>query len=145
MRLGAGGLRAFDRGGFRCPEDVEAAGSGFDVSRAEKLAGHAREVATLFPVHGFFGSEGRRPSRRLRGYRGVGDSARFYFHEGERLAVVTDPINFTFDAWRREIAGDENVAVAAGVPVGVSLAANAGLARAMFGGIAAGAGWRLRR
>ena len=70
--------------------------------------------------------------------RGVDNRARFYFDEGERLAVVADHINFAFDSWRREIARNENVAVAAQVPVGVSFTADARLARAMFGGIASG-------
>jgi hypothetical protein len=123
-------------------QDIKAAGGFCNVACAQKLAGHAREVAALFPVHGFFGRLRRGASRLRR--REVGDGARLYFYEGERLAVVTYHINFAFDAGRGEIAGDEDVAVAVQVPVGVGFAADAGLARAMFGGIGGGDGWRLR-
>ncbi len=126
-------------------QDVEAAGGGFDVTRAQKLASHARKVSAFFPVHGFFGRERGGPGRRLRRSGGVGDSARLYFDEGERLAVVADHINFAFDSWGREIAGNEDVTVAAQVPVGVSFTADARLARAMFGGIASGIGGRVCR
>src|SRR5271156_3975413 len=131
-------------------EDVEAARGGFDVAGAQKLAGHAREVAALFPVHCFFGGERRGPRglRRLGRSRWLDNCARLYFDEGERLAVVADHINFAFDSWRREITGDKDVAVAAQIPVSVGFAADAGLARAMFGGITSGAvcaGRRLRR
>src|SRR5271155_5358180 len=49
-------------------QHVEAARGFFDVAGAQKLAGHAREVAALFPIHCFFGGErhGPRGLRRLR-------------------------------------------------------------------------------
>src|SRR5271154_6772634 len=47
-------------------QHVEAARGFFDVARAQKLAGHAREVAALFPIHGLFRRKRRGPSRCMR-------------------------------------------------------------------------------
>ena len=122
-------------------QHIETARSGFDVSRAQKLPSHPREVASFFPVHGFFGCEGRWPRRRLRSSREFDNRARFYFYKRERLAVVPDHINFTLDSWRREIARDKNIAAAAEIPVGVSFSPDAGLARTMLSCVARRIGW----
>ena len=49
---------------------------------------------------------------RLRRSRGFDHGARLHFYKRERLAVVTNHVNFAFDAGRSEIARNENVAVA---------------------------------
>jgi hypothetical protein len=66
------------------------------------------------------------------------------FHKRERRAVVAHHSNFALAAGRGEIARDENVAETAQVPISVGFAADASLARAMFGGIASGAGRQMR-
>lgn len=61
-----------------------------------------------------------RQSRKI-----VAERASADLNEGERLAVIADHVELAFGGTRREIARDENVAVAAEVPVSVSFAANA--------------------
>jgi hypothetical protein len=48
------------------------------------------------------------------------------------LAVVADEVEFAFYAARGVIAGDEDVAVAAELPISVSFAADAGAAGGVF-------------
>lgn len=48
------------------------------------------------------------------------------------MAVVADHIEFAFCRAGREVAGDEDVAVSAEIPVGVGLAANTGLSSSEF-------------
>src|SRR5580704_2420496 len=58
--------------------------------------------------------------------------ARADFNEGERFAIVADHIDFALCDAGSEVARDENVAVAAEIPIGVSFAANASLAGFVF-------------
>ena len=54
------------------------------------------------------------------------------FYEGQGFAVVAYEIEFAFDAVGRVVAGDEDVAVAAEIPIGVGFAADAGAAGGVF-------------
>jgi hypothetical protein len=62
----------------------------------------------------------------------VAEGAGADFDEGEGFAVVADEIEFALDAARRLVAGHENIAVTAEIPVGVGFAADAGAAGGMF-------------
>lgn len=65
---------------------------------------------------------------RKRGERIVADGTRADFDKRERRAVVTDEVEFTFRSARHKVSRDEDVALAAKIPVRVCLAANAGSA-----------------
>jgi hypothetical protein len=58
--------------------------------------------------------------------------ARADFNKIERFAIVANHIDFAFCGTGSEVARDENVAVAAEMPTGVSFAANASLAGFVF-------------
>lgn len=113
---GPGTRARFDR------ENVETARPWIDAARAEKLAGHAHQIAALLLVHGLFGA-------RLARFLG---RTRLDLDEGKRRAVVTHHVNFTFDARRSVIARDERVTMAAEIPVSVGLATDSGATGAIF-------------
>src|SRR5690349_14139947 len=56
---------------------------------------------------------------RKRGERIVADGARADFDKRQRRAVVTDEIEFTFRSARHKVSRDEDVALAAKIPVSV--------------------------
>ena len=56
-------------------------------------------------------------------------AARFHFDKGEDSAVVTHEIDFAFVVRDAVIAGDENVSMAAQVPIRKRFSANAGASR----------------
>jgi len=103
-------------------EDVEAAGAIRNVAFGEEALGGAGHDALLVGGDAEFGECGEIFAQR----------ARADFYEGEGFAVVADEVEFAFEAARRVVAGYENVAVAAEVPVGVGFAADAGAAGGVF-------------
>jgi hypothetical protein len=87
---------------------------------AEEIAGNVAEVVTLGAIDGGFGG--------FDGARGAG----FHLDEAERVVMVADEVEFAAVIGRAKVAGDDGVAVAAEIEVGVFFAAAAGLE--MFGG-----------
>lgn len=62
----------------------------------------------------------------------VADGARAHFNKGQGLAIVADQVEFPLGNTWSEIASDEDVAVAAKVPIRVGFATDAGLAGNLF-------------
>jgi hypothetical protein len=103
-------------------EYVEAAGAVIEVAFGEKTLGGADYYPLLIGGDAEF-----RESGEL-----FADGAGSDFDEGERSTVVTDEIDFTFAGVRSVVAGDEDVAETAKIPVSVGFAADAGLAGLKF-------------
>src|SRR4029077_19326074 len=106
-------------------ENIEPARCFIHAPRAKELPRHAREIAALLPIYGFLSS------RLIR----IGCRSCFYFHQSEDRAVVTDHIDFALNPRRRVVSRNQNVAVAAQIPVSVRLASNSGSARLRFSGV----------
>jgi hypothetical protein len=96
-------------------EDIEAAGAFGNMPFGEEVGGGSREELL------FAG----RDAQLWEGGKIIADGASANFNEGERFAIVADHVEFAFGRARSEVARDEDVAVAAEIPVGVSFAANA--------------------
>ena len=103
-------------------EEIEAAGAVRNVALGEKTLRGAGDDALFIGGDAEFGQRGEFFAER----------ARADFYEGQDFTVVADEIEFAFDAARRVIARDEDVAVAAEIPVGVGFAADAGTAGGVF-------------
>src|ERR1700722_7496509 len=116
--------RWFLSGGCFDGEDVESPWSIFQAARANKLASHAGEVAAFFEIDGVFRS-------RLAWFS---FGSCFDFHECEDRAVVSDDVEFTFNARHSEISRNHDVTFAAQIPVGVGFSTYASLSRELFCG-----------
>lgn len=97
-------------------EDVESERTLGNVALSEEVLSGANEDVLL----SFADAQ-----LRKRGERIVADSARTDFDERERRAVVSYEIEFAFRSARHKISRDEDVAMAAKVPVSVRFATNA--------------------
>ena len=104
-------------------DDIEAAGAFGDVAFGKKVLGGANDDVLFIAGDAEFGEAGQAV---------VADGAGADFDEGESVSVVADEIEFAFDGARSVIAGDEDVAIAAEIPVGVGFAADAGTASSEF-------------
>jgi hypothetical protein len=103
-------------------EDVEAAGVGVDVTFGDEALRRADYEALFVGGNAEFGKRGELFAER----------ASADFDEGQRFAVVAHEIEFALYASWHVITRNEDVAVAAKVPVGVGFAPNAGTAGGMF-------------
>jgi hypothetical protein len=103
-------------------ENVEAAGAIGDVAFGKKALGGAGDYALFVRGDAEFGECGEV----------FADGAGANFDEGEGFAIVADEIEFPFYASRCVVAGDEDVAMAAEIPVGVCFAADPGAAGGVF-------------
>ena len=115
--------------------DGTAAGEGFDrkniepewniagVVLAEKLAGRSGNVSLLLAGDGIF-----------RGTKFIaGRGSRLHLDKCECRPIVSDKINFSFDAAHPKISRDHDVPLPAEIPVGVSFSAYAGPPRLVPG------------
>ena len=103
-------------------EDVEAAGVAIDVTLGDEALGSADYDALFIGGDAEFGQGGEFFAQ------GAGAD----FHEGQGFTVIAYQVEFAFYAARRVIARNEDVAVAAKIPVGVGFSADAGAAGLMF-------------
>lgn len=111
-------------GGIVYGEDIETAGAFADVAFGEEMVSGAGDEMLFAGSDAEFGKGGEV----------VANGAGADFNEGESFAVVADEVDFTFGSAWSEIPGDEDVAMAAEVPIGIGFAADAGPAGGEFSG-----------
>src|SRR5712664_3715481 len=111
-------------------EDVEAAGTIRNVAVGEEALCGAGDDALFVGGDAEFGESGEI----------VAQSASADFDEGEGFAVVADEVEFAFYTARCVVAGNEDVAVAAEIPVGIGFATDAGAAGGEFALVGGGVG-----
>jgi len=95
-----------------------------DAPRSNKCGGHAGNLAAFLRVHRVLRSRGI-GSRRI---------ACFHFDESERIAVVSDEIDFAVQMSQSKVARNHRVSMPAEIPVGVGFATNASPAGAFLPG-----------
>lgn len=109
-------------------EDIESDGERcrIDSARTDECGGHSGNLAAFSRIDSVLWTN--RP--------GSGCIASLHFDKSERIAIVSDEVDFAIQISDSEVAGDHGVPMSAEIPVGVGFAMNAGAPGALLQGFA---------